>query len=185
MPQFARPSSTISNGTAFVNELGGLPLHASLGEAVANDATYAASNAWQFGSFDQGEVGLSALVDPLSSAGHTVRFRFDVPTFDGANGYFQAWLKCAGATISVSPQQPITGPVGPVAGEWTLTEPEADAIANYGALSIAFAYEDLSFAFTVDGRCTWLEFQVPDAVAAVPKTQSPSFSLYLAAPTAP
>jgi hypothetical protein len=141
MAQFARPDADTSIGTW--TDTGGATsdLFAEIDETVASDADYvksvtAPANAPLV-------VALSNVEDPLSSSGHTVRYRYQKNASGGAQIDLTVQLR-QGYTNEGSPgtliaEAVITDiPNGFTNGSFTLTGGEADAITDYTDLFLRF-----------------------------------------------
>lgn len=128
--QTSRPDSDIaSTGAVGVPTPGaGSGIYARLAENV--DTSYA-----QLSDLGSVQVGTAALVDPLSSTGHVVRYR---AAYAGgaASGQVTVTLKQGAVTVA-SWVDVLTASFADYSH--TLTGPEADAITDYGDLNLTFA----------------------------------------------
>lgn len=154
MAQFPRPDSTISN-TGFSSSTGGA-LWTTIDESTPSDVDYnTAASANQ--SF---EVGLSDVSDPVSSTGHTFRFR--AAYISGTTRSVTAVLKQGTTTIATySPT--ITSSFAEYT--YTLTAGEADSITDYADLRWNFNTGASAFAIESEVQVSWMEFEVPNAPA--------------------
>lgn len=146
--QFARPSSDISNDGGYTATEGS-DLWDELEEASADDASseVISPNGTGTRTF---EVGLSSLIDPGVHTGHVIRVRHKMSL-----GGSSVTLKQGGTTIAI-----FAAGVGSVYATvtYTLSEAEAAAITDYGALSIHYSHTN---PITSQAVVTWLEFEVP------------------------
>lgn len=128
--QVARPTSDIASSSAVgVPTPGaGSGLYARLAENV--DTSYV-----QLSNGGSVQVGLAALTDPLSSSGHIVRYRAQYA--GGATGGSVAVTLKQGPTTIASWTDTLANAVAGISH--TLTAGQADAITNYGDLSLTFA----------------------------------------------
>lgn len=131
MAQFARPvSDVLTTGWTTASGLSS-GLSDALDETVADDADYARS------SIPHGEllkVGLSAVADPQSSAGHVVRYR--IGKIGTGPIAFTVSLR-QGSTEIASWSH--TGVDALTTYAQTLAGAEADAISDYAALQLWFS----------------------------------------------
>lgn len=128
--QVSRPASDIaSSGAVGVPTPGaGSGLYARLAADV--DSSYVQLS--QGGSV---QVGMGAFIDPLSSSGHVVEYRSEYA--GGATGGTVTVTLKQGATTIVAWTDTLTDAVAGITH--TLTGGQADAITNYGDLSLTFA----------------------------------------------
>jgi len=149
--QFARPDSTINLG--LWGETGAATLYEAIDEISANDFTdyITAGDPVQ----DICDLGLSAVSDPSSSAGHIIRVKAMAPSgfalltvtlFEGAS---------ARASFAVNPVTSIF-----TVYDYTLSGAEADSITNYSNLAIQF---DAVGGGVDPVSITWHEVEFPDA----------------------
>jgi len=150
--QIARPDSTVTAGgwTA----VGAATLHEAVDEATANDDTDYDEKTGSGGM----ELGLGDLVDPVSSSGHTVRFRAKQQTGSGGAeqltvALFEGALQRATTTVTLT-----RGAYGSFA--YTLTAAEANSIVDYTNLRLRFTPSQGAGEVM---RVTWAEFEVPNA----------------------
>lgn len=120
--QLLRPTSDISAGAWTASS--GSDLYAMLDETTASDADYITTS-----SASSSEVAFGTGLDPLSSAGHTIRFRAQ-----GTGGLTVTLLQ--GATTIATYTPTITASYALYS--YTLSGAEADAITNYGDLRVRF-----------------------------------------------
>lgn len=136
MAQFARPDSDVSVG-AWTTDAGGTTnLFQSIDESSASESDYIRSELAPSSSVY--ECGLSNLVDPLSSAGHVVRYRYQKDAAGGATINLVVQLRQGASTVIASAthngiSETIT------AGSFTLSSGEADSITDYTDLRIRFS----------------------------------------------
>jgi len=124
--QTARPASDVTVG-AWVPSTGS-DLYAMIDEPNVDDADhiYTAFNA------AESEVALSALQDPLSSTGHTLRYRVEG---NGSSG-ITVTLLCGSTVIASWTHDP--APSSWTTYEQTLSSGQADAITDYSDLRVRF-----------------------------------------------
>ena len=120
--QLLRPTSDISPGAWTASS--GSDLFAMLDETTASDADYITTS-----SASSSEVAFGTGLDPLSSAGHTIRFRAQ-----GTGGLTVTLLQ--GATTIATYTPTITASYALYS--YTLSGAEADAISDYTALRLRF-----------------------------------------------
>jgi hypothetical protein len=138
--QFARPDADLAN-TGWTNEAAsGTDLFQSLDETSANDSDFAQSASAP--SDDPLVVRLSDVEDPVSSSGHTVRFRYKKNTTGGATinltvelreGYVDEGTQ--GTLIASTVVNDIDSIT---TGSISLSGAEADAITDYTDLALRF-----------------------------------------------
>lgn len=163
MAQFARPDSVIAAGNFGFVAVG---LWQDIDEVVADDGDYDQSAAWSFGSSDTLEVGLSNVTDPVSSAGHTIRARYNVPVFDvlEASQWTLTFELMQGAVSKAAVQaSDSVVTAGWLDLSYTLSGAEADSISDYNDLRLKFTFQDSGLGQNVEGRISWAEFEVPNA----------------------
>lgn len=168
MAQFGRPASDVAAGSWTTT-----PLWSKINEVVADDTSFITDAA----AGGVAEVGLSSVVDPLSSTGHIIRVRAK----RGASAGTQlAVALYQGATqIAAFTQASLTTAF--VTYTFTLSGAQADAITDYTNLRFRLQ-GNTSSAVTV----SWAEFEVPDTGTTVPLAASSaagSGTLGLTAPT--
>lgn len=139
MVQFARPDTDITDGTWTKSTGGNVNLFSTIDETPSDDADYDESIIAP--ASDVMAVGLSDVVDPLSSVNHIVRYRYGKDSASGAQiditvqlrmGYIsegsQGTLIHSEAHVNVG--------AGFTAGTFTLSGAEADAITDYTDLQV-------------------------------------------------
>jgi hypothetical protein len=130
--QTAHPTSDSSLGS-WTDQAGGTTnLFAVIDEAVADDADYLQSGTIA-GSGDEVKVRLGALTDPSSSTGHVVRYRYqkDVAAGDQVDLVVTLYDSDGTTVIHAATHTDIANDI--VAGSFTLSGAEADAITGYAA----------------------------------------------------
>ena len=120
--QLLRPTSDITPGAWTAST--GIDLFAMLDETTASDADYITTS-----SASSSEVAFGTGLDPLSSTGHTIRFRAQ-----GTGGLTVTLLQGATTIATYSPT--ITASFATYS--YTLSGAEADAISDYTALRLRF-----------------------------------------------
>lgn len=161
MSQYLRPDSNISA----TNITGS---YADLDEVTANDSDYITASATADG---EAVYGLTDVTDPVSSSGHTIRFRAR-KAYDG--GYarnvechlYQVWDYIADfAANDIS--DTFTD------YSYTLSAAEADSISDYTGLRLIFVTTGSYGAPKSNERAvyiSWAEMEVPDVGGATVKT---------------
>jgi hypothetical protein len=138
MAQFARPSATTNNPGGWTDQAGGSTnIHQSVDETVADDNDYIQSPLTPSNAVVV--MQLSSVTDPVSSSGHTWRYRYgknasagdqiDI-TVEIRQGYVSEGN--LGTLIKSNTHTNAGG--FPQAGSITLSAGEADSITNYGDL---------------------------------------------------
>lgn len=160
MAQFARPDSDIAVNS-FLNEFGTTTLWSSLDEVSPSDTDYVGSEFIQ--TQVQFECGLSDITDPASSAGHIIRFQYQIAFFNGSSSGFDVILMQGATPIATaSILDPSTGVW--LDGSLTLSGAEADAITDYSDLRLRGQFTDWNLDSSMaSGYVSWLEFEVPAA----------------------
>jgi len=155
MPQFARPDSTVTAGTW--NPGGGATLWETVDEVSPDDNDYDSSG---FADGDMMELGLSNLIDPLSSSGHIIRFR----AADTQGGFGDVSVALKQGLSQIAAYDP--GPLGPsiTLYTYTLSGAEADSITDYNDLRLNVIGIGSSSIFVF----TWAELEVPIAGSVPP-----------------
>lgn len=142
MPQFLRPS-TDTTREAWETEAGGTTnIFQQIDESVANDADFIRSAVAP--TNDVYATKLTAGEDPLSSTGHTVRWRYNKSASGGAQINLTVELRqgytnegAQGTLIAtVATLTNISDTV--TAGSYTLSGGEADAITDYSDLYLRY-----------------------------------------------
>lgn len=130
MPQFARPTTDITDG-GWTTDTGGTALAAAIDETVASDADYIQSSADPSG--DIVRVKLGSLTDPASSTGHVVRYRID----KSGTGMLDLTVRLVqGVSTVIAEWTHANVAAGPTDVAQTLTGPQTDAITDYTDLSL-------------------------------------------------
>jgi hypothetical protein len=160
--QFARPDGTVAPGGTWTS-VGAPTLHEAVDESTANDdvdymnATVNTTD----------ELTLQSLTDPGVGTGHVIRYRMQ--SFGGGAKERVEIQLYQGTTLIAS-----TGTNHSRGGystfSYTLLNPEADAITDYGDLRFRVVSSSVEAGESV--RMTWAELEVPSAAAAIPPTLS-------------
>lgn len=158
MAQFARPSSDISN----VGSWTPTPLWQQIDETPFDDADFFDSGT---GAAESCEVGLSSVTDPVSSTGHTFRFRASL-SGAGLSVEFKQ-----GSTVIATYVSVILADATFQSDEYTLSGAEADAISDYAALSLRFVKLG---AGTGTAKISWAEFETPTGLVPPVITAQPN-----------
>ncbi len=132
-PQVARPTSTITVGAWTDQASGTTNMHAPLADET--DTTYIQSELDPASSFC--EVALGALTDPVSSAGHIVRYRYAKEPASANQMDLTVQLRQGSSTVIASATHTNIGD-SIVSGEFTLSGTEANSITNYSDLRLRF-----------------------------------------------
>jgi hypothetical protein len=139
MSQFARPSID-AFVDSYTNEVGAaVNLFQSIDEVVADDTDFVKSSLTPANKAYV--TKLSAVVDPLSSIGHILRYRIgkDVASGDRLDQTVelrQGYVSEASPGTLIHQQVHVDVGVFPIAGTFTLTAAEADSITDYTNLFI-------------------------------------------------
>ncbi|MEX0786025.1 MAG: cohesin domain-containing protein, partial [Dehalococcoidia bacterium] len=158
--QFARPSSDFATGG-----WGTTPLWDKLDEAIPDDATTEIQSS-NDPIADPFEVGLSAVLDPQSSANHAVRYRA-TKTGDGT-ATLDAELYQGAALIASDVQRTLTTAYQDFS--FTLSSGEADLITNYSDLRVRITADSTAGTVVTNALVTWIELEVPE----IPPTVTPT-----------
>lgn len=143
MAQFARPSTDTTNDGAWTDQGGGSSsLFATIDESSPSDSDYIRTA--MAPTSDVYVTKLTNLEDPVSSSGHTVRWRRGKDASGGATVNETVQLR-QGYTNEGSPGTLIATAVSAAAtpdsfttGTYTLSGAEADAITDYTSLYLRF-----------------------------------------------
>lgn len=142
MSQFARPSTDATKGNWTDQGAGTTNLFQAIDETVASDADYVQSGLAP--SADVYVTKLSAVEDPQSSSGHTVRYRYGKNASGGAQINLTVELRSAytnestQGTLIASWSHTDVSDVLATAAQ-TLAGAEADSITSYGNLYLRFS----------------------------------------------
>ena len=141
MAQFARPDADLSVGTWLTDAAAGTDLYTRIDESVASDADYIKSV--DAPSSAPCTVRLSDVTDPVSSANHVVRYRYQKSAALGAQVNLTVQLRqgfvSEGTPGTLIAAETVTDiPNGFTDGDFTLSGAEADAISDYTDLAIRF-----------------------------------------------
>lgn len=133
-PQFARPSSDVSDGS-WTDQAGGTDLRAAIDETFPDEADYIRSSTSP-PSADICEIALSSVTDPAASVDHIVRYRYAKSQSGGAQINLTVRLFDGGTQIAAWTHTDIDE-------NWTeaaqvLSAGEANSIGNYADLRLKF-----------------------------------------------
>jgi hypothetical protein len=132
-PQVARPTSTITVG-AWTDQAGGTTnMHGPLADET--DTTYIQSEEDPTSSYV--EVALGPLTDPVTSAGHIVRYRYSKYPASANQMDLVVQLRQGSSTVIASATHANIGD-SIVNGEFTLSATEANSITDYNDLRLRF-----------------------------------------------
>lgn len=135
MVQIARPTGDAAAG-GWTNQAGAATnLYQSIDEASASEADYVQSSVSP-ATPDVYKATLSPLVDPVSSAGHVVRYRIAKSETGGDPISVVVRLMQGSTQIASWAHHDVSSTITPVAQ--TLTGAQADAITDYAALALTF-----------------------------------------------
>ncbi|HXI18424.1 MAG TPA: hypothetical protein VNM48_18835, partial [Chloroflexota bacterium] len=136
-PQYARPSSdsTIAGWTP--TPASPTTLWDKLDEAAASEADFIQSAAAPTGAAPA-EVGLSSIVDPVSSIGHVLRIQAAVDAVIGGATTLTTELRQGTAALSTPASWADVLTAAPTTFEHALSAVQADAITSYGTLRDRF-----------------------------------------------
>lgn len=143
MPQFARPTTDTTRDNWFDQAAGTASIFATIDEVASDDGDYIKTQLTP--TADVYVTKLSAVADPISSANHTVRFRYRKEATGGERIDLTVELRqgyvnegTPGTLIAtVATLVDISGAAWN-AGTYTLAGAEADAITNYADLYLRF-----------------------------------------------
>jgi hypothetical protein len=131
--QTARPATDVTDWpTAEPAVAVGQDQAARIGETTRDDATYLETSANPSG--EVGEWKFPALVDPISSSGHVVRYVLSSAGGATSSSVAVALRQGSGTTIASWTETSV--PASPTLYEHTLSGAEADAITNYADLRL-------------------------------------------------
>lgn len=141
MVQFARPNLDITDGNWIGSDGNNINSYLLIGEGTADDSTYIESE--KAPANDPSVFDLSNVVDPVTSTGHIIRYRYQKSFSAGANLDLTVQLRqgyvsegAQGTLIHSEVHAAI--PTGWTAGTFTLSAGEADSITDYTDLQIRF-----------------------------------------------
>jgi len=142
MAQFGRPSADTYNSDGWTDQAGGsTTIYTTIDETVASDTDYIKSASAP--SNDPYVTKLSTLEDPVSSSGHTVRFRYCKSAAGGATIGLVVQLRQGYVDEGTPGTLIATTTVADIGETWTngtisLSAGEADAITDYTDLYLRF-----------------------------------------------
>lgn len=141
MAQFARPSTDTTRDNWETETGGTTNLFQQIDESVANDADYIRTQLTP--TNDVYVTKLTSVTDPVSSSNHIIRFRYGKDASAGDQIDLIVQLRQGytneGAMGTLIASTTLTNIGGfPLAGSFTLSGAEADAITNYGDLYLRF-----------------------------------------------
>jgi hypothetical protein len=141
MAQFGRPSTDTVNESWVENNDTSVDIFEMIDEVTADDGDYIKSASAP--TSDAYVTKLTNLEDPLSSSGHTVRYRYQKDSAGGAQINLVVELRqgyvseaSQGTLIASATHNDISN--GWTAGSITLSAGEADAITDYTSLFLRF-----------------------------------------------
>lgn len=143
MAQFARPTTDTTNDGGWTDQGGGSTnIFQAIDESVASDTDYIRTALAP--SSDVYVTELTNLVDPLSSAGHTIRWRRGKDSSGGATVNETVQLRQgytnegAQGTLIATAVSAAATPDSFTDGSYNLSGAEADAITDYTSLFLRF-----------------------------------------------
>lgn len=163
MTQYARPTSDFSAA-----DWTATPLWSKIDEVVADDGDFVSS---LDNTNNVAEVSLSSLIDPLSSSGHIVRYRYAKSASGGnARNVSVALIDRSTSTLIAELLHSNISEVW-TAGTYTLSGAQADSIADYSQLTF-----QLKPSGTITGtagnrravQVSWVELEIPGGAPAAP-----------------
>lgn len=130
MAQVVRPDGVVGAG----GWTGG---YTDINEVTPSDTNYIESPAAPVGGgADDFEVSLGDPVDPLSSSGHVLTYRYAKNASGGSQVNLTVYLKQGGTTVASASHTNIGSSF--TEGTLTLSGAEADAITDYSDLRVVF-----------------------------------------------
>lgn len=156
--QFPRPDADVSNAGGWAPT----PLWQQLDETSSDGDTTYIGRVSSSSSSDGAEVGLSDLTDPVSSAGHIIRFSARKTSSRSGDVSFDLYqgttliATTASLSLSTSYQTQI----------YTLTSGETDSITDYNDLRYRVDFVDIAGGVPGEVRVTWAELEVPGPIVA-------------------
>jgi hypothetical protein len=143
MPQFARPTTDTTRDNWFTAADGTTNIFQEIDESIASDADYIKTQLTP--TNDVFVTKLSAVADPVSSANHTVRYRYRKESTGGEQINLTVELRqgytnegAPGTLIATAGTHTDIGGGSWTAGTYTLSGGEADSITNYADLYLRF-----------------------------------------------
>ncbi len=139
MPQFARPSVDVTIDNWQTQAGGTTNLFQTIDESSADDADYVRSQLTP--TTDVYVVKLSSVVDPLSSTGHILRYRYGKDASSGDQidivvQLRQGYTNEGSQGTLIASATHTNAAVFPTAGSITLSGAEADSITDYSNLYV-------------------------------------------------
>ena len=166
--QYARPNSTVT--AAGWTPVAAGTLHEALDEVSGNDTDYITSGN---GNNSSVILGLSPIVDPGTyTSNHILRYRCQ--SSNGAKGPERCNVALYQGTTQIYVAPNASASVGAFSLQ-SFTIPDASAITDYSALRVHLISDALDAGESIE--ISWVELEVPDAVATTPPTvTSPTFA---------
>ncbi len=161
--QFARPDADLSI-VNWTDSAGDGINYTKINEVVPDDdGNYSESPTEDVGSDnDDAEFGLSTVSDPMTSAGHILRYRYRNSGDNGGNARIDLVVELKqGNTVIANWPTPDIRDITYFQENQTLTAAEADSITDYTDLGVRFNMTFTSGSQTRQFRLTWAEFEVP------------------------
>lgn len=131
--QIGRPDATVSSGAWAAT--GAATLHQAINETTPSDTQYIQSSLSPV-TPDVCEVGLGDVVDPTTSSGHFVRYRFAKSAASGDRVDLTVRLKQGATDIVIWDHTDISDSW--ITVDQPLTSEQADVITNYSDLRLSF-----------------------------------------------
>lgn len=161
MAQFARPDNDDSIGSWTDEASGTTDIYLGIDEATAEDTELVRSEADPSTSLY--ETGLSTITDPVSSANHIVRYRYQKGESGGGQpGDIDLIVTLRQGTTDIASNTHSDIATGFVDGTFTLSGAEADAITDYTDLNIEMSANKSAGARTSWAEVSFAELEVPD-----------------------
>ncbi len=165
MAQFARPDSDVSDGT-WQNQAGSQTnMYQSIDESSVDDADYIRTT--MATGTESTTFGSSNVTDPVSSSGHTVRWRARVVNLVDDTINLSITLRQGGTLIATARSGAITD-ASFTDGSYTLSGAEADAITDYTALNFMFVKTGTNDDAGIRVEVSFVELEVPDVAGSTP-----------------
>jgi hypothetical protein len=161
MAQFARPSADTTVGSWTANG-GPSNLYECLDEVTASDTDYIDGGS----SSTENRIELATVTDPVSSAGHVLRVRWQAY---GSGGPERISLDLyEGTTLIVAAFDNYAPGRAWADDSYTLSAGEANSISDYSDLNVRFTVDAADGSEGI--QVSWCELEVPDSVIQLAAT---------------
>ncbi|MEE9236334.1 MAG: hypothetical protein V3U52_00885 [Thermoplasmata archaeon] len=159
--QYARPDSDVGV-TNWTDSSGDGVNYTKIDETAADDDTTYTQTDINPSDGDDAEFGLSDVIDPQTSGGHILRYRYNNSAVFGGNSELDVTVELRqGVTTVASWTHTDIRNTSYETRNQTLSTSEADSITDYTDLRVFY---DITFSFGSQSRqfrLTWVEFEVP------------------------